>query len=92
MQDRILHRSFRVAVEILRFCLRESNVPRLNEYFVMSVYVEIPLRRKVSQSGSYVIIATTSLRSYYNFSHPFLNIPDISGIIENDNKRGDFTT
>lgn len=36
LQDRILHKSFRVAVEILRFCLRESSVPRLNEYFVMS--------------------------------------------------------
>ena len=33
LQDKILHRSFMVAVEILRFCFKESKVPRLKEKF-----------------------------------------------------------
>lgn len=69
LQDSRLHRSFNVAVDILRLCFSESNVPLLKEYFFIKTYVVMPFSFIVFHKGAYEIIEiTSSVISIYIFS------------------------
>ena len=73
-----------MAVEILRSCFNESNVPLLNLCSLINLYVEIFFLRIVSHIGRYEITRSTPLRFLLYFSAYALNIPDKSGIIERE--------
>ena len=82
LQSSILQISFNVAVEILRSCFKESNVPLLNLYLLINVYVVTFFLRIVSHIGPYEITRSTPLRFLLYFAAFALNIPYIPGIID----------